>query len=250
LEIGTVLTIQAHSPGEEWTAEPMAGNEMAPVEMPWSSSDEATVPVEPAPDSFPSEPPPLQAPPDAWTAFCQDKQKRSVIRRIHPLAVEFCGLDEDILYMAVQRKPLLFYSPECLVITEKRLFIFFKQFLKTIHHEFRWEELLNLQFKENLFTSHLTFKAGTGQAYGIYYLPKQQGRKAMQLASQFHETARERFKKTHVPSKAPLAAPAGVANPKRATVEADLEALKKLLEEQLISREDYEQKKHEILSRL
>jgi hypothetical protein len=249
LEIGQVLVIQ--TPGDPAPEVEAAAPETAPADLEIPAS--AETPAEaPAPDSEPAKIT------EAWTSFCQDKQKASVIRRIHPMAAELCALDEDILYMAVQRKPLLFYSPECLVLTDKRLFIFFKQLFKTSHHVFRWEEILNLQFKEGLFASHLTFKAGTGQAYGIYYLPKRQGRKAMQTATRLHEAARERFKKSHVPAPAPASKP-GKAPPPRPKPEAQaappdpeaqLSKLKKLLEEQLITQEDYEQKKHEILSRL
>lgn len=246
LEIGHVLVFQTRA---EAAGEPTAP-EAAPGDPEPAPSPETEAPVAAAGPAKITEP---------WAVFCQDKQKASVIRNIYPMVAELRALDEDILYMAVQRKPLLFYSPECLVLTDKRLFIFFKQLFQTIHHEFRWEEILNLQFKEGLFASDITFKAGTGQAYGIYYLPKRQGRHAMQVASQLHDAARERFKKSHIPKQAPTVPskkmqsrpqPEPDPQPVSGDPESQLAKLKKLLEEQLITQEDYEQKKHEILSRL
>lgn len=215
-----------------------------------------------------------------WEQFTKEKQSKGVVRSIYPRVKELCTSDEEILFIGVQKKPLsLNLSPESLIITNRRLILFQKHLFKIDYDDYSYREVQGLHFKETLLGSHLTFTAGAGQVYGIYYLPKTQGRQAFNVAKKQHETYHQQNAQhqtncqANVPNLPQAQAAQQQANAQRlpanqnplahipqasitqtiAQVEDPqdkLTKLKNLLDQSLITQEDYDKKKHQILDSL
>jgi hypothetical protein len=234
------------------------------------------------PEELPAEIPPGPAPieeaiPAAseasspYDSLLTEKQSRKKVIASCQFLESLLNHGETIVYVAVQKKPFLNFSPEVAVLTTERVFLLYQKFFNTHYDDYHLNDILNLELKKTLFGSHFNFKSVDGQAYGILYLPKQQGTRFYEKARELQEKIRAAHKAA-APANTPL--PTGMVRPPsthknpglpinkiptRATASAmssdqdtlhRLETLKKMLEENLISEEDYAAKKKELLDRL
>lgn len=197
-----------------------------------------------------------------YAAFIQEKQPAKTVAKIYDRVCSLLTFDESIRYIAVQKKPLLNFSPEIVALTSERIFLFYKHLFRLRCDEYHLKEILNLELKKSLLGSHFTFKSVDGSSYGILYLPKAQGEKLNEIACAAQEKIRTskqiKLPTTTVPQTLPNHAlsrnPALSPTQSTLTSETDtlhrLEALKKMMEGQLITTEEYEAKKKDLLSRL
>ena len=170
---------------------------------------------------------------------------------------------ESIEYIAVQNKPAINISPDSIVLTNKRI-IFFrsKSFgLVTDFQDYLWKDVGESHISEAILGSTFKMTAVSGFVETIDYIPKSQARKLYQYAQAKEEEMVEFRRQKELEDKRATAGgitlntqPEKIEEPKPETpTENPMETLMKLkafLDNDLISAEDYEAKKKEILSRM
>lgn len=166
---------------------------------------------------------------------------------------------EELIYIAVQKKPALNISPDYVAITDKRI-IFCRPKNLGLSMEFQdfiWRDLKDCNLKENMLGATITIKTIHNLTSEIDYLPKAQARKIYAYCQEQEEIQNEIRRQREIEV---IKASAGNINlgaqqqPEEKPVPEDpvetLSKLKQLMDRFLITREEYEAKKQEILSRM
>ena len=183
---------------------------------------------------------------------------------------------EAIVYLAIQKKPAVTLIPDCIAVTNKRLFFCLpgNLGLTTNFVTFTWDDIKEVSFKEEFFGSKFIAVPQRGENMAIDYIPKVQARKLHQFCNEQLEKKKE-LERHHsleekrlsdpegepgytsytevdeefVPYISPTPDPEPVVEPED-EVTLKLKKLKTLFEKQLITQEEYESKKADILSQL
>ncbi len=165
---------------------------------------------------------------------------------------------EELVYIAVQKKPAINISPDYVAITDKRI-IFCRPKNLGLSMEFQdfiWRDLKDCNLKENMLGATISIKTIHNLASEIDYLPKAQARKVYAYCQEQEEIQNEIRRQREIEV---IKASAGNINlnsqqPEEKPVQEDpvetLSKLKQLMDRFLITREEYEAKKQEILSRM
>lgn len=175
---------------------------------------------------------------------------------------------EAVTYLAIQKKPAVTLIPDCIAITNKRIVFCIpgNLGLTTNYITFTWSEIKEVSFKEEFFGSKFMAVPMKGENIVVDYIPKVQARKLYQFCN-------EQLEKYQ--SAAGTQSNASMQNENLADDYASyieisdvqkpvetintshedeltlkLQKLKSLYEKQLISQEEYESKKADILSQL
>jgi len=205
--------------------------------------------------------------------FLNEQQDAKAVEKVYTRLVELLPPGEDTLYIATQKKPLVNLLPECIVITNRRVLFFSPAnlglSLKFV--DFVWKDIADVNMKEEIIGSVFTIKTTQGAEMSVDYLPKVQGRKLYQFSQECRENERKREELHKVqntpfmsfeapaqqsyappvaPTPPPVPAPEPVAEPKPDELTEKLKKLKLLFDNGLISQEEYNQKKLELLSEL
>lgn len=183
---------------------------------------------------------------------------------------------EEIVYLAIQKKPAVTLIPDCIAVTNKRLVFCLpgNLGLTTNFITFPWKDIKEVSFKEEFFGSKFIAVPQRGENVAVDYIPKVQARKLYQFCNEQLEKQKEQernrsfeekphsitsadqdyssyteIKEEHIPYLSKD------SHPERAEeiedeVTAKLKKLKSLFEKQLITQEEYETKKADILSQL
>ncbi len=184
---------------------------------------------------------------------------------------------EVILYLAIQKKPAVTLIPDCIAVTNKRIVFCIPENLglTTNFITFTWAEVKEVAFKEEFFGSRFITIPQRGENVAIDYIPKVQARKLYQFcneqierqktASQSPDTDNKRetllnqneeedyssyieIEEEQIPFIQVENIEAVVEPEDELTIK--LKKLKTLFEKQLITQEEYESKKADILSQL
>jgi hypothetical protein len=215
--------------------------------------------------------------------FLNDEQDPKAVEKVYTRLNDLLNHGEEILYIAVQKKPLVNLFPDCIAITNKRILFFTPAnlglTLKFV--DFVWKDVIDVATKEELIGAVFSVKTTNGAEMGVDYLPKVQARKLYQYAQERKEEEREarrlrdleekraesgsiQFDKpgafaafqqpeTPVQPAAPvIPPPAPVAHeePKPDELTEKLKKLRMLFDKGLISQEEYNHKKLELLNDL
>jgi deoxyribodipyrimidine photolyase len=220
--------------------------------------------------------------------FLNDQQDPKAIEKVYSRLVDLRTTDEEILYIAVQKKPVVNILPDCIALTNKRILFFTPANLGLSMKfvDFVWKDIVDVQIKEEILGAVFSVKTTNGAEMGVDYLPKIQARKLYQYAQERKESEREarrlrdleqkraesgalQFEAPVVPAfqppvavapatspvAPPVAAPEPVHMPEPVAVAPKpdeltekLKKLKTLFDHGLISQEEYNHKKMELLS--
>lgn len=184
---------------------------------------------------------------------------------------------EAIVYLAIQKKPAVTLIPDCIAVTNKRLVFCLpgNLGLTTNFITFTWDDVKEVSFKEEFFGSKFITVPQRGENVAIDYIPKVQARKLYQFSNEQIEKHRElqrnrnfeelkpssnladdpefasytEIEDEFVPYISPTPEPPAAVEPED-EVTLKLKKLKNLFEKQLITQEEYESKKADILSHL
>jgi len=213
--------------------------------------------------------------------FLNDEQDPKTVEKVYTRLNDLLSTGEEILYIAVQKKPLVNILPDCIAITNKRILFFTPANLglSIKFVDFVWKDIVDVFTKEEIIGAIFSVKTVGGAEMGVDYLPKVQARKLYQYAQERKEEEREARRlrdleekraesgalqfetpaaltpvqqtATHQQTPAPVAPivqeqPAAAPKPDELTEK--LKKLKTLFENGLISQEEYNQKKLELLS--
>jgi hypothetical protein len=212
--------------------------------------------------------------------FLNDQQDPKAVEKVYTRLVDLLTTGEEIIYIATQKKPLVNILPDCVALTNKRVLFFTPANLglsiKFI--DFVWKDIVDVFIKEEIIGAIFTVKTTNQAEMGVDYLPKVQARKLYQYAQGRKEEERELRRQRELEEKraesgsfnfdhattttqpaAPepvAAAPAIVAappvqeEPKRDELTEKLKKLRTLFDQGLISQDEYNAKKLELLSDL
>lgn len=195
--------------------------------------------------------------------FINEDQDPKAVEKIAEKVNDLLTNGESIEYIAVQNKPAINISPDSIVLTNKRI-IFFrsKSFgLVTDFQDYLWKDVGESHISEAILGSTFKMTAVSGFVETIDYIPKSQARKLYQYAQAKEEEMIEFRRQKELEDKRATSGaitvntqPEQKEEPKPETpTENPMETLMKLkafLDNDLISIEDYEAKKKEILSRM
>ncbi|WEA03150.1 PH domain-containing protein [Mucilaginibacter sp. SJ] len=233
--------------------------------------------------------------------FLNEEQDPKTVEKVYSRLVDLLSSGEEVIYIAVQKKPLVNLFPDCIAITNKRVLFFTPANLglSIKFVDFVWKDIVDVYTKEEIIGSIFSVKTTGGAEMAVDYLPKVQGRKLYQYAQERKEVEREARRQRDLEQKraesgaiqlensparafvppaspqpfsqpngytapaapvtppAPVTAPAPVvqetpppAAPKPDELTEKLKKLKTLFDNGLISQEEYNAKKLDLLSDL
>ncbi len=191
--------------------------------------------------------------------FLSDEQDikavEKVIVKIHDLIHD----NEELLYMAVQKKPAVNLLPDSIVVSTHRLFFCSPTHLGLTLNikDISWRNIKEVAFKEEFFGSQFICIPQHGDPIIMDYIPKIQARKLHQFASQQMELERkssaDKNNTLNLNFIEDIAEAEIIESPQLETedeITAKLKKLKLLYDQELITQTEYETKKAEILSNL
>lgn len=194
--------------------------------------------------------------------YLNENQDPKAVEKILSKVTELLTKGEEVEYIAVQKKPAVNFSPDCIALTNKRvIFCHPKTFGLTMDFkDFLWKDVIDCHIKEGILGASFSVKSSRG-FHSLDYLPKAQARKLYRYGQEREEEMQEYRRQRDLES-ARASAGGGiyVNTPQQHHAEsalkngedpmASLQKLKELLNNDLITSEEYENKKAEILTKL
>jgi hypothetical protein len=206
--------------------------------------------------------------------YLNDQQDPKAVEKVYTRLVDLLTAGEEIIYIATQKKPLVNLLPDCVALTNKRVLFFTPANLglsiKFI--DFVWKDIVDVFIKEEIIGAIFSIKMTNGAEMSVDYLPKVQARKLYQYAQARKEEEREARRQRSLEEKraesgsfnfetrgiAPdahqepvtQAAPAAQNEVPKDELTEKLKKLKTLFDNGLISQDEYNAKKIELLSNL
>lgn len=204
--------------------------------------------------------------------YINDGQDPKIVEKLLIKLQDIMVSGEVITYISVQKKPAVTLLPDTIALSNKRIFLseFTKLGLATNFEIFAWKDLKDIAFKEEIFGSKFTIIPIKGENLSVDYIPKNQARKLYQLASGAldeyreqqvqqeleanlpppHTTTIQRESRDYDRPLYPIEEPVLKTNEPADEMVTKLEKLKYLFEKDLITQEEYDSKKNELLSQL
>jgi hypothetical protein len=125
--------------------------------------------------------------------FLNEEQDQKAVEKVYSRLTDLATTGEEIIYIAVQKKPLVNLFPDCIAITNKRILFFTPAnlglTLKFV--DFVWKDITDVNTKEELIGAIFSVRTTNGAEMGVDYLPKVQARKLYQYAQERKEEERE-----------------------------------------------------------
>ena len=191
-----------------------------------------------------------------------EEQDPKVIEKVLPKVQEYCTSNEEVKYIAVQKKTLgVNFSPDCIALTNKRIILIRpKSFgLSLDFKDFSWMNVADVHMKEGVFAATITIKTTSGQTDSMEDIPKAQARRLYRFAQEMEETKKEERRQRDLEDKraqagggitinTPSAQPVATA-----PVEDPMEKLTKLksmLDMGILTQAEFDAKKADILSKM
>jgi hypothetical protein len=125
--------------------------------------------------------------------FLLDEQDPKAIDKVLVKLTEMLSSNEELIYIAVQKKPAVNLLPDCIAISNKRIFYCEPgNFGITMNFkDISWKSIHEVSFKEELFGSKFTCTPIQGVPIVTDFIPKVQARKLYQAAYEQLENYRE-----------------------------------------------------------
>ena len=123
---------------------------------------------------------------DNLKKFLNEEQDPKAIEKITSKLNDLLMKNEEIGYIAVQKKPALTVFPDSIVVTNKRIIICQPKNLGLSMNftDFTWDEIEGTFVKENILGSEFSFSTKTDIQVSIDYIPKNQARKIFTYAKE------------------------------------------------------------------
>lgn len=193
--------------------------------------------------------------------FAADGQSTAMITKLVARVGEICTSEEEVLYMAVQQKPVANVSPDAIVLTSRRVIIFRQKLLGRMEfHDLLWMHVGDVHMKEDLLGATVTVTATNGGSAAVDHIPKAQARKVYRIAQEQEERMMEyrrqrameedRNRAGQVVVQNAIAATPAAAPPAADDPVAVLSKLKSMLDAGLITQAEFDSKKADLLSRM
>lgn len=162
---------------------------------------------------------------------------------------EILTSDESVLF-SVTQMPIAGLKPDTAVLTNKRFILYHPGILGCKFDDFLWRDLIAVKLNEGIMGAKLMFES-PGKKFSIDKLPKPEARKAYSIAQEREQEATETRRQRQMQEDSAKAGHIVIGNSTGSTAEdpmAKLTKLKSLFDASLITQEEYDKKKAEILS--
>jgi hypothetical protein len=208
--------------------------------------------------------------------FLNDEQDPKAVEKVLGKLNDMLTTNEELIYLAVQKKPAVNLLPDCIVVSNKRIFYCEPaNFGITMNFkDISWKSIKEVSFKEELFGSKFICVPQHGENIITEYIPKVQARKLYQAAYEQLEAFKEQQHQTDLEERR-AQVPLTVEIPVQEKISAEepevtyispapvspapveeqedeltmrLRKLKTLYDKQLITLDEYEAKKADILA--
>jgi len=203
--------------------------------------------------------------------FLNEEQDPKSVEKLLEKINSLLTSQEFVEYIAVQKKPALNLSPDCIALTNRRIiFCRPKTFgLSMDFQDYSWVDVADCHIKEGIIGATFMMRTTRNFTNMMDYLPKAQARKLYQYAQEIEEQMRGVRREKDLETRRASAGGVTVNNatpiiahpqqfqqqPNPMMIENEdpfalLQKLKGLMENGIISPEEFENKKNEILSRV
>lgn len=118
--------------------------------------------------------------------FLNEEQDPKAVEKITSKLNDLLMKNEEIGYIAVQKKPAITVLPDGIVVTNKRIIICQPKNLGLTMNftDFTWDDIEGTFVKENILGSEFSFSTKTDLTVSIDYIPKTQARKIFTYAKE------------------------------------------------------------------
>jgi len=188
-----------------------------------------------------------------------ESQDPNLVIEIQTKISQILTRDEELLYVAIQNKPIMNVKPDAAVLTNRRFIIYKPKILGRVSFEDHiWRNLKDVSFKEGILGATVSFTVVGGPKIEIDHIPKSQARKLYAIGQEMEERVFEERRRREIEEKR-AAAGGVVIHGQPSTVGAEvssdssdpvarLKQLKEMMDAGLISPGEFEAKRQEILS--
>ncbi|MFE3872702.1 PH domain-containing protein [Flavobacterium sp. ZS1P70] len=123
---------------------------------------------------------------EQFKKFLNEEQDPKAIEKIASKLNDLLMKNEEIGYIAVQKKPAITVLPDSIVLTNKRIIICQPKNLGLSMNfiDYTWDEIEGTFVKENILGSEFSFTTRTNMEVSIDYIPKIQARKIFTYAKE------------------------------------------------------------------
>ncbi len=205
--------------------------------------------------------------------FLSDEQDPKAVEKVIGKLNDLLTSGEEILYLAVQKKPAVNLLPDSIAISNKRIFYCEPGNLGLTMNfkDISWKNIKEVSFKEEFFGSKFICVPQHGENIVTEFIPKTQARKLHQAANEQLEQYKEMIRQQQLEENRASAASVNVP-PIQTIIDLPIEEaeviqqpiiedvedettlklrkLKTLYDKQLITKDEYESKKANILDSL
>lgn len=209
--------------------------------------------------------------------FLSDEQDPKAVEKVIGKLNDLLTTGEEILYLAVQKKPAVNLLPDSIAVSNKRIFYCEPGNLGLTMNfkDISWKSIKEVSFKEEFFGSKFICVPQHGENIVTEFIPKVQARKLHQAATEQLEAFKELVRQQKLEENRATAASVSLSTPPQsfadiAPVEVEkpiieivevieepedettlkLRKLKTLYDKHLITQDEYEAKKANILDSL
>ena len=200
--------------------------------------------------------------------FLIDEQDPKAVEKVIGKLNDLLTNGEEIIYLAVQKKPAVNLLPDSIAISNKRIFYCEPGNLGLTMNfkDISWKNIKEVSFKEEFFGAKFTCVPQHGEDIVTDYIPKVQARKLHQAANQQLEQYKELLRQQELEANRATASTVNLplvnadetsfapSHQQSGSQEDDsaikLRKLKSLYDQQLITQTEYEVKKQAILDSL
>ncbi|WP_281238649.1 PH domain-containing protein [Flavobacterium praedii] len=118
--------------------------------------------------------------------FLNEEQDPKAIEKVTSKLKDILMKNEEVGYIAVQKKPALTVLPDSIVMTNKRIIICQPKNLGLSMNfiDYTWDDIEGTFVKENILGSEFSFSTKTDMQVSIDYIPKIQARKIFTYAKE------------------------------------------------------------------
>lgn len=118
--------------------------------------------------------------------FLNEEQDPKAIEKVMSKLIDLLMKNEEIGYIAVQKKPAITVLPDSIVVTNKRIIICQPKNLGLSMNftDYSWDEIESTFVKEGILGSDFSFVTKTAISVTIEYIPKVQARKMYAFAKE------------------------------------------------------------------
>ena len=198
--------------------------------------------------------------------FLNEAQDPGAVAQAYEKVQQVLTRGEELLYIAVQKKPVVNLMPDCAVLTSRRFIVYHAKLLgRATFDDYIWRDLFDVRLTEGIMGATLAMKTVRGTQISIDYLPKLQARKLYRFAQEMEEKALEERRAREMEERRAAAggivvnsgglASAAPLPPAPGATSADdpvqkLRQLKEMLDTGMISPDEFAAKKADILAKM